>query len=170
MKKANLKKLALSSLFVAVIAAFAWLSIPTPFGINLAFSLFGVCLAGIVLDVKWAVFATAVYISLGAIGLPVFSHFTGGPSVLFGASGGFIWGFLITASLCAISKNIKRKPIKYLAFTAAVLLCHICGVIQFSFVTGNNLILSFLTASLPFLLKDIIFVFIADLVAKKIKF
>lgn len=169
MKKLRIKNIALASLFTAVIAASAWISIPTPFGINLAFSLFGVCLAGFVLSFKWSVFSTAVYILLGAIGLPVFSHFTGGPAVLFGTSGGFIWGFLITVIICAVSKNIKRKTIKYLLFIAAVLACHILGTIQFSLVTGNNLYMSFLTASLPFLLKDIIFVFIADLVAKRIK-
>ena len=169
MKKIKIKNLVIASLFVAIIAAFAWLSIPTPFGINLAFSLFGICITGFVLNVKWSVFSTITYIILGTIGIPVFSHFTGGPAIIFGQSGGFIFGFLITVIICAMSKNIKRKVLKYFLFILAVLACHIAGTIQFSIVTGNNIFISFLTASLPFLLKDIILVFVANLVAKKIK-
>ena len=41
--------------------------------------------------------AVAVYLSLGAIGVPVFSGFKGGPAAFAGPTGGFLIGFLAAA-------------------------------------------------------------------------
>ena len=169
MRKAKIKKIAVTAIFTAVIAASSWISVFTPFGINLTLQIFAVCLAGFVLGAKWGMAATTAYIAIGAAGLPVFSAFTGGAGVLFGASGGFLWGFLLTAVLCGISSNINKKFLKYLFMMLSVLICHAAGVIQFCIVSGNNIWVSFLTASLPFLLKDLILVFVAQTIAKKIK-
>ncbi len=169
MKTLKTKKLALSALFIAIIAASAWISIPTPFGVNMTLSLFGVCLTAFVLGAKYALASTMVYIVLGAIGLPIFSQFTGGFGVLFGMSGGFLWGFLAVAVLCGIVKNAANTTIKYAVMILSVIVCHVAGVAQYSVVTGNNLWISFLSASLPFLLKDLLLVFFAVFVSKKIK-
>lgn len=169
MNNSKIKQISLCAIFTAIIAATAWLSIPTPFGINLTFQLFGVCLAAFILGAKGALAATAVYIALGAAGLPVFSYFTGGFGILIGISGGFLWGFLISAILCGVSKNIRYKVTKYTLMTLAVLLCHTAGIIQFCIVTGNGVWTAFLTVSLPFLPKDLILVFLAEIISKKIK-
>lgn len=169
MKKKSIKKIALAAIFTAVIAASAWISVFTPFGINLTLQLFAVCLASFCLGARWSVAAVAVYIAVGATGLPVFSSFSGGFSVLFGLSGGFLWGFLPTAALCGISKNIEKKPIKIIVMILSVLLCHTIGVVQYCLVSGNNFWVGFLTSSLPFLAKDLILVFLANFISKKIK-
>lgn len=170
MNKLKIKKMTLAALLTAVIAASAWISVPTPFGVNLTLQTFGVCLAGFVLGAKWGMVATAAYLAIGAVGLPVFSSFTGGIGVLFGASGGFLFGFLFSAVLCGMAKNATRKPIEYLLMCLSVLICHTTGVIQFSYITGNGVLAAFLSASLPFLLKDFIIVFFAGFISKKIKF
>ena len=169
MKNTKIKKLALSALLTAIIAVTAWVSVPTPFGVNLAFTIFGVSIAGFILGVKGALAATATYIALGAAGLPIFSFFSGGAGVLLGLSGGFIWGFLAVAVLCGIVKNTNKKTIKYILMISSVLICHASGVIQYSIVSGNDILASFISVSLPFLLKDIIIVFVAQIIAKKIK-
>ncbi len=169
MRKAKIKKIAVTAIFTAVIAASSWISVFTPFGINLTLQMFAVCLAGFVLGAKWGIAATAAYIAIGASGLPVFSAFTGGAGVLFGASGGFLWGFLLTAVLCGIASKANKRFLKYLFMMLSVLICHAAGVIQFCIVSGNNIWVSFLTASLPFLLKDLILVFVAQTIAKRIK-
>ncbi len=169
MKKQNIKKTALCALFTAVIAVSAWVSVPTPFGINLAFTLFGVSFAGFYLGAKGGLAAVSAYIALGVAGLPVFSFFTGGIGIVSGHSGGFLWGFLITAVLCGIAKDISKKAIKFLLIILSVLFCHAAGVMQYCFVTGNGLWVGFLSASLPFLAKDFIIVFLAEIIAKKLK-
>lgn len=169
MKKTKIKKIALCALFTAIIAVTAWVSVPTPFGVNFAFSLLGVTLTAFCLGVKGALAATTVYIALGAAGLPIFSYFSGGIGVLLGPSGGFIWGFLVVAVLCGIVKQINKKSIKYTFMILSVIICHIAGIVQYSIVTGNNLLISFVTASLPFLLKDFAIVFVSEFISKKIK-
>ncbi len=169
MNKTKIKKIAATAIFTAIIAASSWISIFTPFGVNLTLQLFGVCLAGFYLGAKWGVAATAVYIAIGAAGLPVFSSFTGGIGILFGTSGGFLWGFLASSVLCGAASTKNKKAIKYLLMVLAVLICHTAGVIQFCIVSGVNVWAGFVTASLPFLVKDFILVFLADFVAKKIK-
>ncbi len=168
MRKVKIKDIALCALFTAIIAATAWVSVPTPFGINLAFTIFGVSVAGLLLGVKGALVATSAYIALGAVGLPVFSQFLGGFGVLFGASGGFIWGFMVVAILCGCAKSAQKKTIKYLLMILSVIICHIAGVVQYSVVTGNGIIASIITASLPFLLKDFAIVFLAQYISVKI--
>ena len=169
MKKSKIKQISLCAIFTAIIAATAWISIPTPFGVNMTFQLFGVCLAAYLLGAKGAVAATAAYIATGASGLPVFSSFTGGMSVLLGTSGGFLWGFLLTALFCGTSKKCKKKILKYMLMILSVLLCHAVGVTQFCVVAGVAVWTAFLNVSLPFLLKDLILVFLAEIIAKKIK-
>lgn len=169
MNKTKIKKIATAAIFTAIIAASAWISIFTPFGVNLTLQIFGVCLAGFCLGAKWGIAATAAYIALGAAGLPVFSSFTGGIGILLGTSGGFLWGFLVSVALCGIAGGQNRNIIKYLLMISAVLLCHAAGVIQFCIVSGVNVWAGFVTASLPFLAKDFILVFLAEVVARKIK-
>ena len=163
MNKSKNKKLAISALFTAIIAATAWISVPTPFGVNFTLQIFGVCLA------KGGLAATAVYIALGSVGLPVFSSFTGGIGILLGTSGGFLWGFLPLAALCGITINASQKPLKHLIMVIAVLICHLIGVIQFCFVSGVTILPGFISVSLPFLVKDLIMIFLADFTANKIK-
>ncbi len=169
MKKSKIKLLTLTAIFTALISASAWISIFTPFGINLTLQMFAVCLAGFCLGAKWGAVAVIAYIAIGGIGLPVFSQFSGGFGVLFGVSGGFLWGFLFTTILCGIASKLKKKFFKRLFMILSVLICHIAGVIQFCVVSGNNIWVSFISASLPFLFKDLILVFLANFVAKKIK-
>ena len=169
MKKTKIKSLTLTAIFTAVIAVSAWISVFTPFGINLTLQTFAVCLAGFCLGAKWGTAAVAAYIAVGAAGLPVFSQFSGGFGVLFGVSGGFLWGFLVTAALCGVSKLTKTRTLKYIIVILSVLVCHAAGVVQFCVVSGNNIWTSFLSASLPFLAKDMILAFLANVIAKKIK-
>lgn len=169
MNKTKIKKIAATAIFTAIIAASSWISIFTPFSVNLTLQIFGVCLAGFCLGAKWGVAATAVYIVIGAAGLPVFSSFTGGIGILLGTSGGFLWGFLASSALCGVAGGQNKKVIKYLLMILAVLSCHTAGVIQFCIVSGVSVWAGFVTTSLPFLVKDFILVFIAELVARKLR-
>ena len=47
-------------------------------------------IAGIVLGKKRGTYATLLYLIIGAIGIPVFSGFSGGIGILLGMTGGFL--------------------------------------------------------------------------------
>ena len=169
MKKQNIRQTALCALFTAIITACSWIAIPTPFGVNFTLQLFGVCITALILGAKSAIFSVLAYLIIGAVGLPVFSGFTSGVGVLFGVSGGFLWGFFAAAPLCAIAKKTSKKTLKIAFFILSVVVCHALGVIQYSAVTGNRLLIAFLSVSAPFLAKDMLLVFLANFVSKKIK-
>ncbi len=169
MKNQKIYKICVCALFSALIGCMSLLSIPTPFGINLTMQIFGCCLAGFCLGAKGGTASVAAYIVVGAAGLPVFSSFTGGIGVLLGPSGGFLLGFLFTALFCGFSTKFDKKTIKISLCILSVLLCHIVGIIQYSIVTGVSVWIAALTASLPFLLKDFMILFLALYISQKIK-
>lgn len=101
--------ISVTALFTAIIAICSWISVPigpVPFTMQ-TFAVF--CAAGI-LGLKRGVFATAVYILLGAVGVPVFHGFTGEIGIILGATGGYIVGFIATAAIVGlIADKIGRK-------------------------------------------------------------
>ena len=85
------------SIFVVLIAVCSWISIPLTVPVTL--QTFGVFIAVGLLGGKRGTLAVLVYILMGAIGIPVFSGFTGGIGILAGTTGGYIVGFLFSALL-----------------------------------------------------------------------
>lgn len=150
----NTKNLVLAALFTAITAILSQTAIPIPGGVPLTLQTFAVALCGYVLGVKWGLASISAYVLLGAVGVPVFSGFKGGIDTLFGTTGGFIFGFILFALICGLSHSFKNRILAVLIGIGGMLVCHLCGVIQFSIVYGSNFINSFLLVSLPYLLKD----------------
>ena len=89
------RDLARAALFAALIAICSWISIPT--AVPFTLQTFAVFLALGVLGGKLGTLSVAVYLLLGAVGLPVFAGFQGGLGALLGTTGGYLAGFLLTA-------------------------------------------------------------------------
>ena len=53
--------------------------------------------------------ATLIYILLGAVGVPVFAGFSGGVGILFGSTGGYIFGFLFTGLIYILFMRLFRE-------------------------------------------------------------
>ena len=82
------RELARAALFAALIAICSWISIPT--AVPFTLQTFAVFLALGVLGGKLGTLSVAVYLLLGAVGLPVFAGFQGGLGALLGATGGYL--------------------------------------------------------------------------------
>ena len=83
---------AFTALTAAIIAVCAWITVPGP--VPFTMQTFGVFLALRLLGGKRGSISVALYILLGAAGLPVFSGFKAGIGVLIGPTGGYILGFI----------------------------------------------------------------------------
>ena len=151
--KNKTKNITLTGLAASLIAVLSVWQIPMPLGVPLTLQVFAVAFCAYTLGAGRAFFATAVYIVLGAVGLPVFSGFQGGAAVLFGPCGGFIAGFLPLCLLCGAGRA-KRAALALLFGALGLLLCHAAGCGYYAFVTKTPLFESFLSASLPFIPKD----------------
>lgn len=171
----NLKStqtLVMAGMCTAIIAVLSQLSIPLPSGVPVTLQTFAIALTGYLLGSKLGGISTLVYLLIGMIGVPVFSNFGGGVAVLFGKTGGFLIGFLFMAVLCGLAVDTKKKlhPAFLFIFSlAGLLLCHLFGILQFSFLTRMGFWPSALLVSLPYLIKDMISVVFAYFVASTIR-
>ncbi len=163
--KRNIKPLIFAALFTAVICVFSQIAVPTPV-VPVTLQIFGVCLCGYLLGARLSLLSVLCYILLGAAGLPVFHSFQGGAQHLLSLSGGFIFGFLPLTLCCGIFNKSKSDLLKITFGVIGVLACHVTGVLQFSLISSNGILESFLVASLPYLLKDIPLCILAYYIAK----
>lgn len=157
--------LILAALFTAITAVLSQTAIPTPFDVPLTLQTFAVAFCGYTLGVKWGFASITAYILLGTVGVPVFSGFKGGAQVLFGATGGFIFGFLFLVLLCGFSHIIKNKYLKFLPGFGGLALCHIWGTVQYAVIYKMQVIPAFLLVSAPYLIKDAVSVAAAYLLS-----
>ena len=109
------------ALFAALIAVCAFITIPMPLPfISFTLQTFGVFAALGILGGRDGTTAVAVYILLGAIGVPVFSGFRGGFGVLIGPTGGYIAGFLGAALVYWLLTARKNTTARVLPFRHTV--------------------------------------------------
>jgi biotin transport system substrate-specific component len=92
------RHLALILLGTALIAATAQIYIPTQ-PVPFTGQTFGVLLTAGALGFRRGMFATLLYLALGAIGLPVFAEGKHGVEWLFGATGGYLVGFVLATAI-----------------------------------------------------------------------
>ena len=139
----------LSSLFAALLAVCAWVCIPLGDTV-LTLQTFGIFLCLLLLGGKWGSLSIAIYLMIGAVGLPVFSGFRGGPGVLLGVTGGYLWGFLFTGLCYWALEAWGKLP----ALIAGLLVCYACGSLWFLSHSGGGLGLILLRCVAPYLLHD----------------
>lgn len=95
--------LALIVLFANFIALSARLAIALPFSpVDVTGETLAVLLAGLALGPRRGMASVLVFIGEGAVGLPVFQGGTGGPAMLIGPTGGYLWGFVLAAGLVGV--------------------------------------------------------------------
>lgn len=131
--KLRTRDLAYVAVFAALMAVCAWIAIPTPWNVSYTLQTMAVFLAVGLLGGKRGTLAVLVYILLGAVGLPVFSNFTGGVGALMGATGGYIVGFLFSALLVWALERLTagRLWAQALAMVLALLVCYAFGTVWF---------------------------------------
>ena len=160
------RNMVLCALFAALMAICAWISIPTG-SVFFTLQTFALILTLSVLGGKLGSVTVLIYLSLGAVGLPVFSGFQGGISALFGPSGGFLFGFMLTSLLYWLTITVfgSRACIKIAALCAGLLCCYLCGWLWYCRFAPVN----FFLWCLPYLLPDAIKLILALFLSKRLK-
>lgn len=118
------------ALFSVLMAVCAWISIPVPRPlVPFTLQTFAVLAALMTLGGRRGTCAVAVYLLLGAVGLPVFSGFQGGLGALLGATGGYISGFLAGALVywLVTSRLGSGGPAMALGGVLALVVCYGSG-------------------------------------------
>ena len=155
--KLTTKEMIYCALFASILCILSPICIPIG-TVPVTLSLFVIGVISSVLGSRKAVISTLIYIFVGALGLPVFSMFQGGFSVLFGASGGFIFSYPLFAFLCGYFFNKYKTNSLYLFVSniLALSITYIIGTIQFILVCKTSILQSLAVCVYPFLLFDTI--------------
>jgi biotin transport system substrate-specific component len=92
----KLRMMIVTALFAAIIGVLAQIAIPLPMGVPITGQTLAIGLAATILGSRYGTLAVALYLVIGAAGVPVFAEFSGGVSKLVGPTGGYLVGFLPT--------------------------------------------------------------------------
>ena len=153
----------LCSLFAALIAVCAWISIPV-FDIAFTMQTLGIFLSFGLLGGKRGSAAVLIYLLLGAVGMPVFSGFRGGIGVLAGVTGGYLWGFALAGPVYRLLERFGKLP----AMIASQLVCYVCGSLWFYLYAGGGLSLILARCVIPFLVPDAIKILLACTLSRRL--
>jgi biotin transport system substrate-specific component len=153
----KLRGAVLASLMAALTAVGAYLHVPVgPVPIVLA-TLF-VLLAGLLLGSRWGLVSMGVYLLVGAIGMPVFSGGRGGLAQLFGPTGGYLFGYALSAWVTGFISERGRGLLVWeiLAVLAGTLTIYGLGVPWLKVIAQLSWPKAFAWGILPFIPGDVI--------------
>ena len=156
------------ALMAAIIALCAWICVPVG---DMVFTLqtFAVAISLLLLGGKKGSICIALYLALGIVGLPVFSGFRGGIGILLGATGGYIWGFLIWSSVYWLITTLAGEKSRLPALVLGLIACYLFGSLWFYRLYAPSLPLILVKCVVPYLLPDALKLWLGWFLAKRLK-
>ena len=149
-------RIARCGLSVALLAASAAVSVavgPVPFTLQtMVLAMLPVAVGG-----RDATVSVALYLALGALGLPVFSNFSGGVAVLAGPTGGFLTGFVAGTALAWAVQGVCVLPERVrdvLGAVALLAVSYAMGTLQLMLASGLGPEAALAVAVAPFVVPD----------------
>jgi biotin transport system substrate-specific component len=162
----------------ALVGVGAWISIPigpVPITLQVLF----VYLATILLRPKFALLSMLLYVVMGLIGLPVYASGGSGLAVLIGPTGGYLFGFILGATIGATAfrafapSRESSRLTRVLVLIGALVLCaaiiHATGALWGKYQTGLGWRTILMTWVLPFLPIDGVKIVVAAFIADEIR-
>src|SRR4030042_1378188 len=166
----KLRSVVLCSLMASLMAAGAFIHVPIgPVPIVLT-NLF-VLMAGLLLGARWGAASAALYLLVGAIGLPVFSGGRGGLAHLFGPTGGYLFGFILSAWTTGfISERFRRSMTgSVIAVIFGSLIIYGLGVPWLKAITKMTWNKAWMVGMVPFIPGDALKAVVAVILLRSVK-
>ncbi len=167
-------QMAVTALMAAVLCVLGPVSVPIG-PVPLSLTNLVLFITVYLLGMKYATISCAVYLALGAVGLPVFSGWQGGLAKLAGPTGGFLAGFLLLTLIGGFfwEKGEGKPAPAALGFTLGALLDYALGTFWFILVTKSGIGTALGACVLPFLpgdaLKILLGVVLGSLLRKRLQ-
>src|SRR3712207_7191748 len=93
-----------AALMAAVTAVAAQISVPL-FAVPFTLQVLAVVLSGLLLGPRYGALAQAIYVLLGAVGVPVFAQFSGGLGRVLGPTGGYLLSYPLAAAIAGLAAH-----------------------------------------------------------------
>ena len=160
------ERLAGAVVIAALTAALALVSVPYPFSpAPISFQGIGVYLAALLLGPLWGGFSFVLYLSVGLLGLPVFSNGAAGLGYFTGPTGGFLVGFLVAAVVIGaiVHRNVEPRPLSEIpialqagALFVGLAIIYVIGAPWLAMQTGMSLQEGFVAGAIVFIPGDVV--------------
>lgn len=149
-------QLAVTALMAAVMCVLGPLSVPIG-EVPISLTNLVICFAVWLLGAKFGTLSVLVYLLLGAVGLPVFSAYSGGLAKLAGPTGGYLIGFLPMAFIggLVIEKTKGQPVLSGLGLAAGIAVSYAFGTAWFVFQMGCELSYALAICVYPFIAFDL---------------
>ena len=169
----NVAMMTRAALMAAVTAVAAQIAIPLPFSpVPFTLQVLAVILSGLLLGVRHGALAQAIYVLIGAFGVPVFAQFKGGLGVVLGPTGGYLLSYPIAAAVAGLASNATRSADRRRALWTSLLwgcvglaVIYALGATWLAVVTRVPFAAALAQGVAPFVIFDLIKVVLAALVA-----
>lgn len=157
-------------IFISLLAAILSITAPLSFNIGvvpITLATFTIYLIGGITKRLNGVSAVVLYIIIGIIGVPVFSNFRGGISVIIGPTGGFILSYIPMALIISLMTSINKGKIYwyYISMLIATIVCYLLGSIWFMLIMNVSFVDTLKICVLPFIVFDLVKIAIAGTVS-----
>lgn len=161
------------ALFTALIAVCSWITVPLV--IPFTMQTFAIFTTVALLGGKRGTVSVVCYILLGLCGVPVFSNFNSGVAALFGATGGYIMGFVpIALIMWGFEKAFGKKTVELvISMFLGLFVCYLFGSVWFAFVYTKGsgaagFVVAITKCVLPFILPDTAKILLALFIKKRL--
>ena len=173
-KRMSTRDITMIAQCAALMAICSWISIPA--AVPFTMQTFGVFLSVGLLGGRRGTASIVVYLLLGAVGLPVFSGFTGGIGHILGPTGGYMIGFLFSALAMWLIERLRGRSIKTLVVSMVVglIICYAFGTAWFMVVYakesgGIGLMTALTWCVLPYVIPDAVKIALAAALTRRLR-
>ena len=170
-KSFSIKNVVLVSIMTAIMCVIAPISVLTPFSIvPVSLSTLIIYLNLVLLGGFHGTISTILYILLGFCGLPVFSGFTGGVGKVLGPTGGYIIGYVFLSLIAGLFIDKDNNEVfAILGMILGTIALYIIGTLWLKYQTNMTFLEALFAGVIPFVVGDLIKIFIAFYLGNKIK-
>lgn len=169
--ESDVRKMAMASLFAALIAVGAFVRIPVVVSpVPITLQVLFIFLAGAMLGSRWGLMSVLVYLLLGIVGLPVFSGGSSGIGVLLGSTGGYLIGFAIASFVIGLlSEKWGNSSIVLNAvfMSAGLIVIYVLGTGYLMHVAKISAESAILLGAIPYLPGDMLKLIFSSVIAAK---
>lgn len=153
--KGKIYLMSITALMTAVTSVIAPMSFPIGV-VPVSFTNFAIYLSVYLLGWKMGTVSYILYILIGAMGLPVFSGFSGGLGKLFGPTGGYIIGFIPMAIIAGlVVEKYENRILQFTAMVVGTCISYVIATAWFCVVMNSGVAAALGICVLPFIPGDI---------------
>ncbi|NBJ81994.1 biotin transporter BioY [bacterium 1XD42-94] len=156
-KKLTITQMTAAALMTAITCILGPMSLPIPISpVPISLTNLVIYMMAYVLGARLSLVSYATYLLLGAVGLPVFSGFSGGLAKLAGPTGGYLVGFLFLAPIAGffVEKFPERISMHILGMVLGTTVCYLFGTVWLASQLKMDFVSGLFAGVIPYLPGD----------------